>query len=437
MDARAATSLLERHASRQSVPGAVLGVLHHGQRTIACYGVADVASGRSVDRSTTFSLGSLTKSATATVIVGLVQDGRISPNDTVAARVPELSACPWAARATIAELMANRSRLPLRSATEFDMESRAEDTGPDALARLATHVAASLAHEEAGPDVWSYTNVGWCLLGRVVEAATGQTFEDAVRDRLAERCGWRVRFAGIDPTDDRARGYAAMPSGPEPVPPLAVRAYAPAGATAVATVDDLLDFAALHLDEASLEGMRQEHAAVRIDGWLDAWCLGWARFDGTGGTAWGWDSVVPGERAVLRLFPDRRTAVVLLTNSDRGRALYRSLFAELLPDLVGVGMPHASWSTAAAGVDLPSYAGVYAWPDSRVTVTVAGDHLIVEEDGRIENAVPLGGGTFLVDEDDPDTPTVTFGAYDDRGRPGVLYRMLWGLPRVAADRETR
>jgi hypothetical protein len=26
---------------------------------------------------------------------------------------------------------------------------------------------------------------------------------------------------------------------------------------------------------------------------------------------------------------------------------------------------------------------------------------------------------------------VTFGAFDASGRPGVLYEMLWGLPRVS------
>jgi hypothetical protein len=31
---------------------------------------------------------------------------------------------------------------------------------------------------------------------------------------------------------------------------------------------------------------------------------------------------------------------------------------------------------------------------------------------------------------DPDNPTVTFEAFDAAGRPGVLYQMLWGLPRV-------
>lgn len=45
-------------------------------------------------------------------------------------------------------------------------------------------------------------------------------------------------------------------------------------------------------------------------------------------------------------------------------------------------------------------------------------------------AFPINQRTFLVDAADPDTPTVTFGAFDEAGRPGVLYQMLWGLPRV-------
>ena len=56
---------------------------------------------------------------------------------------------------------------------------------------------------------------------------------------------------------------------------------------------------------------------------------------------------------------------------------------------------------------------------------------VTSEAGAVE-ALPLDAATFLVDAGDPDTPTVTFGAFDDSGRPGVLYEMLWGLPRGSA-----
>jgi hypothetical protein len=32
-------------------------------------------------------------------------------------------------------------------------------------------------------------------------------------------------------------------------------------------------------------------AEVSICGWLDSWCLGWARFGWDGGQVWGWDGL--------------------------------------------------------------------------------------------------------------------------------------------------
>jgi hypothetical protein len=111
--------------------------------------------------------------------------------------------------------------------------------------------------------------------------------------------------------------------------------------------------------------------------------------------------------------------------------MYRSLFAVLMKAWFGIRVPELRLepSDGAAG-DLSCFAGVYAWPDRRVEVAATDDGLTIEtEDGALE-ALPLDTATFLVDADDPDTPTVTFGAFDDSGRPGVLYEMLWGLPRV-------
>ena len=73
---------------------------------------------------------------------------------------------------------------------------------------------------------------------------------------------------------------------------------------------------------------------------------------------------------------------------------------------------------------------MYAWPDRRWEVTASAPHLVMEHDGAAIRALPLDDCTFLVDADDPDNPTVTFGGFDAGGRPAVLYELLWGLPRV-------
>ena len=419
--------LLREHAVRHSVPGAAIGVLREGAATTACYGVADIRAGWPVTPGTRFSAGSLTKSMVATAISFLADTGRLALDDPVAAHVPELRASEWAGRAALRDLLANRSGISLRAGLEFGFADwQDEDDG--VLSRL---VADATAGGRAG-NVWSYTNVGWCVLGRVVENATGAVWEDAMRRQLLDRAGMSgTAFLTGGATERRARGHEITADGPMPVEPLTARAYGPAGTSAVTTVTDLLRFAALHLEDPSLAVLRAVHAEVPIYGWLDSWCLGWAGFGWEGGQVWGWDGLVTGERSFLRIVPRQQVAVVLMTNASTGRAMYRSLFADLMDSLCGISVPplRLDPSPGAAG-DLSRFAGVYAWPDRQVDVTATVSGLLISDGPGQTEALPLDERTFLVDAADPDNPTVTFGAFDAAGRPGVLYDMLWGLPRT-------
>jgi CubicO group peptidase (beta-lactamase class C family) len=404
-----------------AVPGAVIGVLRDGAETITAVGLANAETGEAMTATSRFSAASLTKPMVATVIARLAQAGALSLADPVATCVPELRGRPWAEHATIRDLLANRSGLPMTTELEFGFAAwQAEDDG--VLARFA----ATVAEAEPGRAGWSYTNAGWCLLGRAVEVASGLVFEDAMHELLLGPAGMdRAAFGG-----ERVTGHVASPDGAVPVEPLRSRAYGPAGTTLVVTAGDLLGLAARHLDDPALDILRARQPSPRIHGWFDGWCLGWAWFDWDGG-AWGWDGLIPGERAFLRLLPDRRAAVVLLTNGDRGRALARTVLPALMAGELGVDVPPLPLrpEPGAAG-DLDRFAGVYAWPDRRIEVSAAPEILRITDERGITEALPIDPQTFLVDPDDPDTPCVTFGGFDAAGRPHMLYEMLWGLPRV-------
>ena len=73
---------------------------------------------------------------------------------------------------------------------------------------------------------------------------------------------------------------------------------------------------------------------------------------------------------------------------------------------------------------------MYAWPDSQAKVTVAAGGLMITTGEKRMHALRIDERAFLVDAADPDNPAVTFGAFDAARRPGVLYLMLWGLPRI-------
>jgi CubicO group peptidase (beta-lactamase class C family) len=421
-------ALLRQHAVRHQVPGAGIGVLRDGVATTACYGVADVRTGEPVTPGTRFSAGSLIKSMVATVIAGLAEAGRLSLDDPVTGHVPELRASDWAGRATLRDLLANRSGLALSAGLEFGFADR-EEQDDGALARLVADVGAA---GSAG-GFWSYTNAGWCVLGRVIETAAGTGWESAMRRHLFDRARMtRTAFVTGGALARRATGHDISADGPVPVAPLTARAYGPAGTTAVTTVGDLLRFAALHLQDPALATLRAVHARAPVYGWLDSWCLGWARFGWDGGMVWGWDGLVSGERSVLRIVPGQQAAVVLMTNASTGRAMYRSLFAELMESLFAISVPPLSLeaSPGAAG-DLSRFAGSYAWPDRRVDVAATATGLLICGEDSRARALPLNDRSFLTDPADPDNPTVTFGAFDAAGRPGVLYDMLWGLPRAS------
>lgn len=417
--------LLREHGHAQGVPGAAVGVLTGDKATVACHGVADVRTGAPVTAASRFGVGSLTKSMCATVVVRLAGDGRLSLDDPIAAHVPELRGTAWAEAATVRDLLANRSGLPLRASLEFGFDEQ-EPGGGGVLASLAAAVAA----EEPTAVAWSYTNAGWCLVGRIIETVTGEGWEDAMRARLFEPAAMADTAPGAA---HRVSGHQPSPGGAVPVGPLEVRTFAPAGTSLASTVDDLLRFAALHLAEPALAVMRRAQPSPAIHGWFDGWCLGWARFDAGDGQVWGWDSVLPGERAVLRLLPELNAAVAVMTNSERGRALCRPVLEAVLASF-GVAVPPLRLNPApgAAG-NLARFAGIYGWPDRRVEVRAAGTHLVVSsEDGEAEGW-PLDERAFVVDAADPDNPAITFGEADRAGRPRTLYLMLWGLPRIEGE----
>ena len=121
----------------------------------------------------------------------------------------------------------------------------------------------------------------------------------------------------------------------------------------------------MHLADPALEARAAGAALAGDPPRFDGWCLGWARFDADGGPIWGWDSVLPGERAVLRLLPEHDTAVAVMTNSDAGRARCRPVLREVLASfgigfspLVGTPGPArpATWHALKPCTDGPTVA---------------------------------------------------------------------------------
>jgi hypothetical protein len=161
------------------------------------------------------------------------------------------------------------------------------------------------------------------------------------------------------------------------------RANGPMGGL-VAPVPEVLAFAAMHLDggraadgsdilaPAAVASMQDLHIDTPVPG--EAQALGWTVRPWGGLMSLGLDANTFGQRAVLRLVPERRFAVCVTANSPRGGVLAQSMLGHLAADLLEVTAPDPGDPVGdpgtVSGDDLAATAGEYDRLHQHVEVTV-------------------------------------------------------------------
>lgn len=341
-------ALCERHG----VPGAQLGLLRTGadaaddEAVEVAHGVLNATTGHSVDTGSVFQIGSVTKVLTATVVMGLVDEGLLTPDTPVTDPLPELRLPDPTRRVTVRHLLNHTSGI---NGDVFTDTGR----GDDALERYVALLGDTEPVHPLGA-AFSYCNAGYVLLGRIVERLTGLTWDQAVRARLFAPLG--MTRACTLPEEALLHGAAVghvegLPD-PETAPVWGIpRSMGPAG-TVLANAGDVLRFAAAHLrgglgaegdrvlSEASARAMGGHEVTLPDPHTLgDSWGLGWIRFCWDGRRLLGHDGNTVGQSAFLRLLPEAGFAVVLLTNGGRTRDLYQELYGEVFRELTDVRVP--------------------------------------------------------------------------------------------------
>ncbi|GMA65011.1 beta-lactamase family protein [Alicyclobacillus fastidiosus] len=170
-------ALLEREIEQENIPGAVVAV-GRGETTayFECFGYAENANGRSrpMTKETVFDLASLTKvTATLPCILTLIDDGDIRLNDPVALFIPEFADAAKGV-VTIRHLLTHCAGLvPSRQFYELFSTPQA--------------IRAAIRREGMGitPDVRTeYSDIGFMLLGEVVEAVSGLALDQFASERV-------------------------------------------------------------------------------------------------------------------------------------------------------------------------------------------------------------------------------------------------------------
>ena len=312
------TARLDRIVAAAHAAGTFDGVVLVGRGDRVVYeravGLADRAWTIPNTPETRFPWASVTKQVTATVVLQLVGEGRMGLDTPVGDVVPGLRA-EHAGRIRIRHLLTNASGLPNPdTALVFTL-------APDSTLRTLTDAAlrADLAFEPG--STFRYNNLDFMLLGRAVEALTGQTLADAFRTRVFEPAGMTETVLLDDARVEPRLATASLALGEGrfgPPPPVRLATFGASGGLA-GTAQDLFRFDRALLDGRLLapalrDSMFTADPALGFVA-LSVWTYGLRVGERTARLVerQGW---IGGHRALNLLAPDDDTVLIVLANTD-------------------------------------------------------------------------------------------------------------------------
>lgn len=397
------------------IPGLAIAVVHDsGLVWSRGFGYANLERRTPVTPKSVFRIASNTKTFTATAIMILRDEGKLSLDDPVVKQLPWFTyrnRFAEAAAVTIRQLLTHTSGLPREAAFPYWTDYKAFPTR-DQL-REAFHEQESVFEPETR---LKYSNLGIAILGEVVAAVSGESYEDFVARRIFTPLGMTQSSVFPSPQQRTAMvtGYGRrMPDGSRKVSDfMDSKGIAPA-ANISSTVEDMARYAAFHM-QTSASGtkgilkpstLREMHRVHWLQpAWRSGWGLGFSVWKTDERELYGHGGWVGGNRSALQVSPREKVAVVVMINADDGdpSAIAQRAMSMLAPAIAKaaakpepVPTPDPSWQL---------YVGSYADPDGWETEVFIMDgklvmygHAYPTEDnpaGSLVELVPEGKHVF-------------------------------------------
>jgi CubicO group peptidase (beta-lactamase class C family) len=301
---------------------------------IAGIGVRDVQAGTPLDvDSDLFHWGSVTKSVTATMISGLVQEGTLSWRATLSELLPDVPMREEYRRVTLVSLLDHRADLPPYTRLGPDEARRFSRYTGTIFEKRDTFMREVLqeAPPERGDTGLVYSNAGPAIAAHVAEVVTGQSWEELVKKHVFEPI--RMNSAGFGlpasagPEQTRGHGggdadsLTVMGEGPMPASPM----MDPAG-NIRSTVHDMALYARAHLlglrgrqgplDSLAVQDLHTEAEDGRTMGRdAEGYAMGWG-LRREGDQVVHWHNGGAGQFfAEVDIYPDDDLAIVITTNA--------------------------------------------------------------------------------------------------------------------------
>jgi CubicO group peptidase (beta-lactamase class C family) len=342
-----------------TVPGLSVAIVKDGKVVVARgFGVRRLGEREPVDERTRFGIASNTKLFTATALALLVEEGKLEWDAPVIRYLPWFAMSdPYVTRElSVRDLLVHRSGLGLGAG---DLLWWPRSTyGRDEIARRIRYIPLSTSFRSA----YAYDNVLYLVAGEVIEAVSGRSWEDFVRERILQVVGMSesdVRHSAAGAGGNVAGTHAEVEGTVRPIAPFLSDNTNPAGGI-MSGAADMAKWMIVQLDSGRVAGGRRlfqprtvaqlwrevtplpitpaPEGAPHLRPTMAGYALGLGVRDYRGRRLLEHTGGLPGYLSKVAMIPELRLGVAVLTNQESGAA-FESLVHRVLDHYLAAKAP--------------------------------------------------------------------------------------------------
>jgi CubicO group peptidase (beta-lactamase class C family) len=374
------------------------------------FGYADREAGTLATETAVFSAGSVSKLFTAVAVMKLAEQGRIDIDKPLASYLPEFSVRTRYAHAppvTVRSLLTHHSGLAADLLVLWDQSSRGRSLWlSEPLELLKDEYLVS-----PPGSMFSYSNVGYGLLGTLIERVSGMPFESYMAKEVLAPLGMTTAAFAMRPDIDpiTARGYRAGKAAPD----MFFDSH-PAGGLRASALD-MSAFIRFVLAGGTTPGgglvsagtlqemLRRQNAGVAMD--LDFRIgLGFWLEEVGGFPAVGHNGDTRRFHSCLLALPDQKLGVYVVSNSSESKRSVERIARRTLElaleaktgNPVAKPAATASGNPSIAATDLTELPGFYATELGLITVTARNGEVWSRLEGNDLKLLPRPQNRFAM-----------------------------------------
>jgi CubicO group peptidase (beta-lactamase class C family) len=385
---------------KSKVVGASVAVVSsEGILWIDNFGFEDAEKEQTVTDETTFGIGSVTKVMTSAAVMQLVEQNKVELDNPLSQYLTSFQMQDNSAGVTPRNLMTHHSGLP------SDIFKGMFSEQPEDYKCLVNYINDEYMAGKPN-QIRAYSNPGYTLLGHMINEVSGIEYPEYVQNNILQPLG--MKSTSFNALEQASKTYDGKGNSQSDV----ILRDTPAGGLFTSS-KDLSKFLQAFLSQSSelMQGgtyqqiLEQQHEGAKLD-FGDRYALGWSMttrphagdiYYHTGTTLY--------FNAAMAFSPKADVGVIILTNSTRGRSVYKEVHNIIDKVAESKGLPKIESEPAEVmgskerikvfPTELDQYTGIYAAPGAYIDVYRKNKKLFMKLQGLRLELIPVENNQFI------------------------------------------